>query len=139
TWGVVYIRAEYPESIHRIQQELELLESEGWLGENIKGSGFDFRFKVIKAQGAYICGEETALLASIEGQRPEVRVRPPFPAQEGLFRQPTVISNVETLASIPFITIHGGFTYGKTGIGKSTGTKLISLDGFFNNPGIREV
>ncbi|MCZ2102711.1 MAG: SLBB domain-containing protein [Chitinophagales bacterium] len=138
-WGVVYIRAEYPESIQRIQSELEVLEKLGWIGENIKGSGFTFRFKVIKAQGAYICGEETALLSSIEGQRPEVRVRPPFPAQEGLFRQPTVISNVETLASIPFITKNSGQAYANIGVGRSTGTKLISLDGHFNNPGIYEV
>ncbi len=138
-WGVVYIRAEYPESIKRVQDELDTLENLRWIGENIKGSGFDFRFKVIKAKGAYICGEETALLSSIEGQRPEVRVRPPFPAQEGLFRQPTVISNVETLASIPYITYNGGEAYASIGVGKSTGTKLVSLDGFFNNPGIREV
>lgn len=138
-WGVVYIRAEYPESIKRVQDELGILENIGWIGENIKGSGLDFRFKVIKAQGAYICGEETALLSSIEGQRPEVRVRPPFPAQEGLFRQPTVISNVETLASIPNITYNGGEAYASIGVGKSTGTKLVSLDGFFNTPGIREV
>ncbi len=139
SWGVLYIRAEYPESVKQIQEELDVLEQAGWIGENIKGTGFDFRFKVIKAQGAYICGEETALLSSIEGQRPEVRVRPPFPAQEGLFRQPTVISNVETLASIPYITQNGGQTYADIGIGRSTGTKLVSLDGFFNNPGIREV
>lgn len=138
-WGVVYIRAEYPESVSRIKEEVKLLEDLGWIGENIKDSGFTFRFKVIKAQGAYICGEETALLSSIEGQRPEVRVRPPFPAQEGLFRQPTVINNVETLASIPYITLYGGEAYANIGIGKSTGTKLISLDGFFNKPGIREV
>ena len=139
TWGVVYIRAEYPDSIKIIQMELDNLEKLGWIGENIKGTGFNFRFKVIKAQGAYICGEETALLSSIEGQRPEVRVRPPFPAQEGLFLQPTVINNVETLASIPFILKHGGETYSSIGIGRSTGTKLISLDGYFNNPGILEV
>lgn len=89
--------------------------------------------------GAYICGEETALLASIEGQRPEVRIRPPYPTQQGLFNKPTVVNNVETLACIPYIIRNGGEKFASIGIGKSTGTKLVSLDGFFNNPGVYEV
>ncbi|MEI6490061.1 MAG: NADH-ubiquinone oxidoreductase-F iron-sulfur binding region domain-containing protein, partial [Bacteroidota bacterium] len=93
----------------------------------------------IRAQGAYICGEETALLSSIEGQRPEVRVRPPYPTQQGLFNKPTVVNNVETLACIPFIIKNGGAKFAEIGRGKSTGTKLVSLDGFFNKPGIYEV
>jgi NADH-quinone oxidoreductase subunit F len=94
---------------------------------------------VISAQGAYICGEETALLSSIEGQRPEVRVRPPYPTQNGLFNRPTVVNNVETLASIPWIIENGGYSYAAIGRGRSTGTKLVSLDGYFNRPGIYEV
>ena len=137
--GVLYIRAEYPESIQTINDALIELKNNGYVGQNILGSGFNFDFKVISAQGAYICGEETALLSSIEGQRPEVRVRPPFPTQQGLFNQPTVVNNVETLACVPYIMQHGGSVFAGIGKGKSTGTKLISLDGFFNNPGIYEV
>ncbi|NOT38172.1 MAG: formate dehydrogenase [Saprospiraceae bacterium] len=137
--GVVYIRAEYPESVDRIIKEVELLRKEKITGEKIFGSDFSFEFKVIKAQGAYICGEETALLSSIEGQRPEVRVRPPFPVQEGLFRRPTVVNNVETLANLYFICTQGGDSYKAIGTVRSTGTKLISLDSAFNRPGIYEV
>jgi NADH-quinone oxidoreductase subunit F len=137
--SVLYIRAEYPESIQTINDALIELKNKGYVGQNILGSGFNFDFKVISAQGAYICGEETALLSSIEGQRPEVRVRPPFPTQQGLFNQPTVVNNVETLACVPYIMQHGGNAFAGIGKGKSTGTKLISLDGFFNNPGIYEV
>ncbi len=138
-YGVVYIRGEYPESVDIINEALADLRKENLLGENIEGSGFDFQFKVIKAQGAYICGEETALLSSIEGQRPEVRVRPPYPTQQGLFNKPTVVNNVETLANLPFIMSQGGKAFASIGTQKSTGTKLISLDGFFNIPGIYEV
>lgn len=138
-WGVLYIRGEYPESIDIIEAEIKKLNAAGYLGENILGSGFNFQFKVIRAMGAYICGEETALLNSIEGQRPEVRVRPPFPAQVGLFNKPTVVNNVETLACVPWILREGGAKYASIGKGRSTGTKLISLDGFFKNPGIYEV
>ena len=137
--GVVYIRGEYPESVDIISQCISDLRKENLLGANINGSGFSFDFKVIKAQGAYICGEETALLSSIEGQRPEVRIRPPYPTQQGLFNKPTVVNNVETLANLPFIFKKGGKAFGAIGTAKSSGTKLISLDGFFNTPGIVEV
>ncbi len=137
--GVVYIRGEYPESVAIISLCIDQLRKENLLGENINGSGFNFDFKVIKAQGAYICGEETALLSSIEGQRPEVRVRPPYPTQQGLFNKPTVVNNVETLANLPFIYENGGKAYAAIGTAKSTGTKLISLDGYFHRPGIYEV
>ncbi len=137
--GVVYIRGEYPEAIDITQQAIDDIRAKGFIGENILGSGFSFDFKVIRAQGAYICGEETALLSSIEGQRPEVRVRPPYPTQHGLFNKPTVVNNVETLACIPWILDNGGAAFAAIGIGKSTGTKLVSLDGFFNRPGIYEV
>ena len=137
--GVVYIRAEYPESISIIQNAIKELHKNDLLGKNIFQSGFDFDFKLIGAQGAYICGEETALLSSIEGQRPEVRVRPPYPVQQGLFNKPTVVNNVETLACIPYIVKNGGKKFASIGLGKSTGTKLLSLDGFFNKAGIYEV
>lgn len=137
--GVLYIRGEYPESIAICEAEIKQLYAKGLLGTDILGSGFNFDFKVIHAQGAYICGEETALLSSIEGQRPEVRVRPPYPAQVGLFNKPTVVNNVETLACIPFILSHSGERFAGVGLGKSTGTKLVSLDSFFNRPGIYEV
>lgn len=137
--GVVYIRGEYPESISITEAAIRELHALGYLGENILGSGFDFDFKVIHAQGAYICGEETALLSSIEGQRPEVRVRPPYPTQQGLFNKPTVVNNVETLANLPFIVSNGGKAYAAIGTAKSSGTKLVSLDSFFNRPGIYEV
>ncbi|MBK9257297.1 MAG: formate dehydrogenase [Saprospiraceae bacterium] len=138
-WGVLYIRAEYPESIAIIAEAVELLNHVGLAGKHIAGTSFNFYFKVIKAQGAYICGEETALLSSIEGQRPEVRVRPPYPTQQGLFNKPTVVNNVETLACLPFIFAKGGEAFAAIGRGKSTGTKLISLDGHFRRPGIYEV
>lgn len=137
--GVIYIRAEYPEAIEITQKAIDELRIKKIIGENIFDSAFNFDFKIIAAQGAYICGEETALLSSIEGQRPEVRVRPPYPTQQGLFNKPTVVNNVETLACIPYIIQHGGEAFAKIGKGKSTGTKLVSLDGFFEKPGIYEV
>jgi NADH-quinone oxidoreductase subunit F len=137
--GVVYIRAEYPEAIEITQKAIEHLYDAGLLGKDIAATGFNFDFKVIRAQGAYICGEETALLSSIEGQRPEVRVRPPYPTQQGLFNKPTVVNNVETLACIPWVMQHGGAAFAAIGKGKSTGTKLVSLDGYFNRPGVYEV
>ncbi|MFM8373334.1 MAG: NADH-ubiquinone oxidoreductase-F iron-sulfur binding region domain-containing protein [Bacteroidota bacterium] len=137
--GVLYIRGKYPESISVMSEAIDAIHQAGLLGENILGSGFSFRFKVIKAQGAYICGEETALLNSIEGQRPEVRTRPPYPTQQGLFNLPTVVNNVETLANLPGIIAHGGQAFAAFGRGRSTGTKLLCLDGYFNNPGLYEV
>ena len=139
SWGVVYIRGEYPRSIAICKEAIEELKQHSLIGENILGSGFNFQFKVITAQGAYICGEETALLSSIEGQRPEVRVRPPYPVQKGLFNKPTVVNNVETLACIPFIIDKGGAEFAKLGKGRSTGTKLVSLDSHFNRPGLYEI
>lgn len=138
-WGVLYIRAEYPESVTIIQKAIDELRKNNLLGKNIDGSGFSYDFKIIKAQGAYICGEETALINSIEGQRPEVRTRPPYPTQQGLFNKPTIVNNVETLAAVHAILKEGGEAYKKLGTEKSSGTKLVCLDSFFNNPGIYEV
>lgn len=136
--GVVYVRAEYPESIRILQEAIDDLEARNLAGKNILGSKFNFQFKLIRAKGAYVCGEETALLASIEGQRPEVRVRPPFPANEGLFGKPTLVNNVETLANLFFILEKGGEAFAAVGRGRSTGTKLVSLDSSFNRPGVYE-
>jgi NADH:ubiquinone oxidoreductase subunit F (NADH-binding) len=107
--------------------------------KDILGTGFNFMLKSIKGAGAYICGEETALLASLEGQRPEVRTRPPFPTIEGLFRKPTILNNVETFSNIHPILTLGGKNYAKIGTPQSTGTKLMSLDSHFVKPGIYEV
>ncbi len=137
--GVIYIRAEYPESVEAVTRAVAELEVRGLVGRNIQGSGFHFRFKVMQAAGAYICGEETALLNSIEGKRGEVRVRPPYPTQEGLFNRPTVVNNVETLACLHFILSRGGSAFAALGRGRSTGTKLLSLDSAFRRPGLYEV
>lgn len=139
SFGVIYIRGEYPESVETIENAVNELQNLNLTGNNICGSNFSYNFKIIKAQGAYICGEETALLSSIEGQRPEVRVRPPYPTQYGLYNKPTIVNNVETLANLPFIFSSGGNEFAKTGTEKTTGTKLVSLDGGFKNPGIYEV
>jgi NADH-quinone oxidoreductase subunit F len=138
--GVLYIRGEYPNSIREIEKAINRLTILNYVGENIMGiEGFNFNFKITRGQGAYVCGEETALLNSIEGLRPEVRVRPPYPTVEGLYGKPTVLSNVETFANIHWILENGGDAYAKLGTEKSKGTKLVSLDGFFNNPGVYEI
>ena len=138
-WGVMYIRAEYPDSVRIVENLIRELYDRHLLGPHILGGDYTFHVKVIHAQGSYICGEETALINSIEGQRPEVRVRPPYPAVQGLFNKPTVVNNVETLAALPWILHHGGDAYAALGTEKSSGTKLISLDGLFNKPGMVEV
>jgi NADH:ubiquinone oxidoreductase subunit F (NADH-binding) len=137
--GVLYIRAEYPDSVRIIDQAIADLHAAGLLGQNILGSGFNYALKTIKGAGAYICGEETALLSSIEGQRPEVRTRPPFPTVEGLFRRPTIVNNVETFSNLHAILTLGGKGYAAIGTAQSTGPKLLSLDSHFQKPGIYEV
>ncbi len=129
--GVLYIRGEYPDSIRIVDDAIQEIKDKNLIG--------DFRFKIIRGQGSYVCGEETALLSSIEGLRPEVRVRPPYPAQYGLYGKPTVLSNVETFANIHWILENGGEAYAALGKGQSTGTKLVSLDSFFNTPGMYEI
>ena len=138
--GVLYIRGEYPNSIRIIEKAINRLTALNYVGKNIMGiEDFNFNFKITRGQGAYVCGEETALLNSIEGLRPEVRVRPPYPTVEGLYGKPTVLSNVETFANIHWILENGGDAYAKLGSEKSKGTKLVSLDGFFNKPGVYEI
>ncbi len=129
--GVLYIRGEYPDSIRIVNQAIEELQDKNLIQ--------NFKFKIIRGQGSYVCGEETALLNSIEGLRPEVRVRPPYPAQYGLYGKPTVLSNVETFANIHWILNNGGKSYAELGTKQSTGTKLVSLDSFFNTPGMYEI
>jgi NADH-quinone oxidoreductase subunit F len=137
--GVVYIRGEYPLAVRKMREAASQLETAG-ITENGSGrASFPFRFHVVEGSGAYICGEETSLLNSLEGLRPEVRTRPPFPAVCGLFGKPTVLSNVETFANIHYILKEGGAVYASLGTEKSPGTKLVSLDGAFNNPGLLEV
>lgn len=131
--GFLYIRAEYPISVSRMANAIEAFEKTSAYRKT------DFHFHIIRGAGSYICGEETALLNSIEGLRPEVRTRPPYPAQEGLFGKPTLISNVETFAALPWILQHGGDAFTNIGTTKSTGNKLVSLDYGFNTPGVHEV
>lgn len=138
-YGILYIRAEYPEAAVICQTAIDDLREEGLIGNDIDGAGFDFDLKIIQAQGSYICGEETALINSIEGQRPEVRIRPPYPAQQGLFNKPTVVNNVETLATLHFVLENGGAAWKDIGTERSSGTKLVCLDSFFNHPGMYEV
>lgn len=131
--GFVYIRAEYPVAQTRMAKAIEAFEQTTAYAQT------RFQFRIVRGAGSYICGEETALLNSIEGLRPEVRTRPPYPAQEGLFGQPTLLSNVETFAAIPWILEHSGSAFAAIGTEKSTGTKLLSLDYNFNVPGVHEV
>ena len=137
--GVLYIRGEYPKSIEAINGCINSLKREGLLGDKILGSDFSFDLNICIGQGAYICGEETALIASIEGRRAEVDVRPPFPVTEGLYKKPTVVNNVETLAAATGILLNGADKFSSIGNKKSAGTKLVCLDSFFNNPGVYEI
>jgi NADH-quinone oxidoreductase subunit F len=135
----IYIRGEYAWIVDILEQAIAEANANGFLGTNILGTGFDCQIYVQRGAGAYICGEETALLESLEGKRGNPRIKPPFPAIRGLWDCPTVVNNVETLAAVvPIINI-GGDEYAKIGIGKSTGTKLISACGNINKPGIYEI
>ncbi len=137
--GVLYIRGEYPKSIEALNGSINLLKEAGLLGKKILGTDFSFDLNICIGQGAYICGEETALIASIEGRRAEVDVRPPFPVTEGLYKKPTVVNNVETLAAAAGILTNGAEKFSAIGNKKSAGTKLVCLDSFFNNPGVYEI
>ncbi|PCJ47978.1 MAG: formate dehydrogenase [Gammaproteobacteria bacterium] len=137
--GILYIRDEYPLAIDITQQAIDELIELQLLGSAIDGSDFSFNFQIIRGAGAYICGEETALIRSIEGQRPVVSVRPPFPVVSGLFGKPTVLNNVETFACTHWILAQGGDAFCQMGTEQSAGVKLVSLDVSFNNPGVYEV
>ncbi|MCI4626131.1 MAG: NADH-quinone oxidoreductase subunit NuoF [Candidatus Magnetoovum sp. WYHC-5] len=137
--GYVYIRAEYPLAVKRLNLALEEAKGRGYLGDNIIGSSFSFNIKVKLGAGAFVCGEETALIASIEGKRGMPRSKPPFPAQKGLFGKPTIINNVETLANIPYIINRGAEWFASLGTLKSKGTKVFALTGKIKNTGLIEV
>ena len=131
--GYIYIRAEYPLAIERLKIAIKQAEEYGLLGKNILGSGFDFDIKLSYGAGAFVCGEETALISSIEGSRGEPSVKPPFPAQSGLWKKPTNVNNVETFANVPIIILQGGDWFSKIGSEKSKGTKVFALAGKINN------
>lgn len=135
----IYIRGEYFYILEILQKAIKEAYAVGLLGKNILGSGFDHDMYVHPGAGAYICGEETALLESLEGKRGNPRIKPPFPAVAGLWGCPTVVNNVETIAAVVPIVNDGGEAYSKIGIGKSTGTKLISASGHINKPGVYEI
>jgi NADH-quinone oxidoreductase subunit F len=125
----IYIRGEFAWIVDILNQAIAEAKSKGWLGKNILGTGFDCEIYVHRGAGAYICGEETSLIESLEGKRGYPRIKPPFPAVKGLWDCPTVVNNVETLAAIVPILNISGEEYAKIGIGKSTGTKLVSACG----------
>ena len=137
--GYVYLRAEYPIAVERLQLAIKQAREYGLLGDDIFGSGFGFDVDIRLGAGAFVCGEETALLASTEGRRGEPRPRPPFPAVQGLFGKPTIINNVETLANVPKIILNGWEWFAQTGTETSKGTKVFALAGKINNIGLIEV
>ncbi len=135
----IYVRGELMYVVRILQKAIDEAYAKGYLGKNILGSGFNLDLHVTGGAGAYICGEETALIESLEGKRGNPRIKPPFPAISGLWNQPTVVNNVESIATVPWIVVNGGEEYAKIGIGKSTGTKLISAGGHINKPGVYEI
>ncbi len=137
--GYFYVRAEYPIAVHRLQLAIDAMNEIGILGENILGSGFNFQAHIRLGAGAFVCGEETALLNSIQGQRGMPRPRPPFPAVKGLWDKPTVVNNVETLACVPYILREGASAFNSVGTERSKGTKVFALGGKVNNVGLVEV
>ncbi len=139
TKGFFYVRAEYPLAIRRLQKAIDACKKYGILGENIFGSSFSFDIEIRLGAGAFVCGEETALIASLEGKRGTPRPRPPFPTDKGAFEKPSVINNVETLANVSAILFKGGDWYGSIGVGKSTGTKVFAVTGKVKHSGLVEI
>jgi (2Fe-2S) ferredoxin len=137
--GFIYVRAEYPLAVSRLMKALEQAREYGLLGENILGLGFDFDLEIRMGSGAFVCGEETALINSIEGKRGEPRPRPPFPANKGLWGRPSLLNNVETYANVPAIILNGAEWYASFGSEESKGTKVFALAGAINNSGLVEV
>lgn len=135
----IYVRGEMMPTIKILQKAIDEAYAAGLLGKNILNSGYHLDLHLHPGGGAYICGEETALIESLEGKRGNPRIKPPFPAISGLYNCPTVVNNTETIAATPWIILNGGDAYAELGIGKSTGTKLISASGNINNPGIYEI
>lgn len=139
TEGIIYCRAEYPLAIKRLEMAMEQAREKGFLGKNIFGSGYDFDLRIKAGAGAFVCGEETALIASLEGERGMPRLKPPFPAQKGYWQEPTNINNVETFANVPWIILNGGEAFGSVGKGPSKGTKVFALAGKIKKGGLVEV
>jgi formate dehydrogenase iron-sulfur subunit len=138
TEGFVYVRSEYPDAVVAMEAAIEAARARGWLGERVLGSDLSFDVQVRVGAGAYICGEETAMLESLEGKRGQVRAKPPIPALEGLFGRPTVVNNVITLASVPWVLAHGAQAYAEHGVGRSRGTSVFQLAGNVKQGGIVE-
>ncbi|MHB0963491.1 MAG: NAD(P)H-dependent oxidoreductase subunit E, partial [Gemmatimonadaceae bacterium] len=136
--GFVYLRAEYPMAHTRLQGAIDQARAAGLLGDDVMGRGLRFDIEIRRGAGAYICGEETALFESVEGRRGEPRSKPPFPVEAGLFGKPTVVNNVETLANVPHILLHGAAAYAAVGTPQSTGTRLFCLSGAVARPGVYE-
>ncbi|MFV0517049.1 MAG: NADH-ubiquinone oxidoreductase-F iron-sulfur binding region domain-containing protein [Aminipila sp.] len=139
TEGVIYCRAEYPLAIHRLEIAMDQAREKGFLGKNIFGSGYDFDLRIKAGAGAFVCGEETALIASLEGERGMPRLKPPFPAEKGYWQQPTNINNVETFANVAWIIVNGGSAFGAMGTELSKGTKVFALAGKIKKGGLVEV
>ncbi|MCB0325749.1 MAG: NADH-quinone oxidoreductase subunit NuoF, partial [Bdellovibrionales bacterium] len=138
-WSCIYIRGEFAYPALRMQQAVDEAYAKGYLGKNIFNSGFDLDLTVHRGAGAYICGEETGLIESLEGNKGQPRIKPPFPAVVGLYGCPTVVNNTETLAALPWILLNGAAAYKAIGTEKSPGTKLFSASGHLNKPGVYEV
>lgn len=139
TKGWVYLRAEYPTARPILEAAIAEARTAGLLGDRVLGRDFSFDVEVFVGQGSYICGEETALIGSLEGRRPEVMARPPYPTEHGLFGKPTLVNNVETFVSVPWIIANGGEAYHSLGFSKSRGTKVVSLNSLFQRPGLYEI
>ena len=139
TEGIIYVRAEYPLAIHRLEIAMSQSRKKGFLGQNIFGSGFNFDLRIKAGAGAFVCGEETALIASLEGERGMPRLKPPFPAEKGYWQKPTNINNVETYANVAWIIVNGGSAFGSMGTEKSKGTKVFALAGKIKKGGLVEV
>ncbi|MBU0698287.1 MAG: SLBB domain-containing protein, partial [Proteobacteria bacterium] len=137
--GIIYLREEYPHTYQFLNKAIDIAKRYGLLGRNVLGSKFNFTLKVIRGGGSYVCGEETALMDSLEGEVGDPRLRPPFPIERGLWEQPTIVNNVETLANIPLIIEHGGEWYAGIGTEKAKGTKIFSVIGKVKQPGLYEV
>ncbi len=137
--GIIYCRTEYPLAVRRLEIAIKQASEYGLLGKNILSSGFDFEIEIYQGAGAFVCGEETALMRSVEGKRGMPRPRPPFPAHKGLWDKPTILNNVETLANVPQIILNGGEWFASIGTEKSKGTKVFALSGDVNNIGLVEV
>jgi NADH:ubiquinone oxidoreductase subunit F (NADH-binding) len=137
--GFIYVRAEYPTAARRMEAAIGEARADNLLGGSILGSALNFDIEVVQGHGSYLCGEETALLNALEGKRPEVRARPPYPASHGVFGRPTLVHNIETLVNIPWIVSRGGDAYAAYGHSTSRGTKVLSLNSLFRRPGLYEV